>query len=397
MELKTKVALKQKGEEAYLPVRQLLVKLKWHAAVDLDLMAFYKTKEGRVGGVYSENYAGGSLGDLNQFPFIHLSGDAGIGGTAGENEESLRITKIDDMEMIYICAINFSDASQGKYASFDQYDGYVEIADDKGESFGVPLNATERGNVAVIAKIDNSSFMGAKLVNENRIVTLENFLNDIPGAKGFKLSSKIVLKNSGDSIELKSKTGGGSNSELVINLNWSQKGSEQKKSGGLFSRLLGSSSSGGAVDLDLGCLFELRDGKKGAIQALGNSFGAYDKPPYIRHLGDDRTGAVAEGEFIRVNGQFVQDIKRILFYAFIYEGVARWNEADGVVTIKQAGSPEIVIHLDDHRDNMGMCALALFEIAPSGIRVSKEIKFFQGHEDMDHAYHWGLRWVAGSK
>ncbi|OQW93312.1 MAG: stress response protein [Beggiatoa sp. IS2] len=394
MELKTKVALKQKGEEAYLPVRQLLVKLKWHAAVDLDLMAFYKTKDGRVGGVYSENYAGGSLGDLNQFPFICLSGDAGVGSTAGENEESLRITKIDDMEIIYICTINFSDASQGKYASFNQYDGHVEITDDKGESFGIPLNATERGSVAVIAKIDNAGFMGAKLVNENRIITLENFLNDIPGAKNFKLSSKIVLKNKGDSIEIKPKSSA-TGSEVVVNLNWSQKGG-QKKSGGLFSRLVGS-SSGGAVDLDLGCLFEMRDGQKGAIQALGNSLGLYDKPPYIRHLGDDRTGAVAEGEFIRVNGQFIQEIKRILFYSFIYEGVARWNEADGVVTIKHVGAPEIVINLDDHHDNMGMCALALFEITGNSVRVSKEVRFFQGHEDMDQAYRWGLRWVAGSK
>ena len=39
-----------------------MVTLQWTAAVDLDLMAFYKTKDGRVGGIYSDNYAGGSLG-----------------------------------------------------------------------------------------------------------------------------------------------------------------------------------------------------------------------------------------------------------------------------------------------------------------------------------------------
>jgi TRAP-type C4-dicarboxylate transport system permease large subunit len=37
-------------------------------------MAFYKAKDGRVGGVYSDNYAGGSLGNLNAFPYIQLSG-----------------------------------------------------------------------------------------------------------------------------------------------------------------------------------------------------------------------------------------------------------------------------------------------------------------------------------
>lgn len=393
MELKTKVTLAQKGQEAFLPVRQLIVKLKWASAVDLDLMAFYKTKDGRVGGIYSTNYAGGSLGDLNSFPFIQLSGDAGVGATGGENEEILRISKLDDMAEVYICALNFSDASSNKASAFNTYDGYVEIMDDRGESFGVPLNSRTQGTVAIIAKIDNTHFMGAKVVNENYVTSLENFMEDIPGAKNFKLSSKIVLKSTGDSIELKQKTPqAGQSSEILVNLNWNQKSKETKK--GLFGKLMPSSN---AIDLDLGCLFELRDGRKGAIQALGNAYGAYDQPPYIRHMGDDRTGSSASGEFIRVNGMYVHEIKRILFYAFIYEGIARWDEADGIVTVKQAGSPEIVVELNDHRNDMGMCALALFENTGSSMRVFKEVRFFRGHPDMDLAYRWGLRWVEGSK
>lgn len=388
MELKTKVTLKQKGAEAFLLVKQLLVKLKWHAAVDLDLMAFYKTKDGRVGGIYSDNYAGGSLGELNAFPFIHLSGDAGVGGSGGDNEEVLRITKMDDMATIYICTLNFSDASANRETAFNRYDGYVEVIDDKGKSFGVPLDTSEQGTIAVIAKIDNTNFMGAKLINENRILTLDKFLTEMPGAQGFKLSSKIVLKNKGDSIKIKPKTSG-TDSSIVVNLNWTQ-----KQKGGLLSRLM---PSAGAVDLDLGCLFELQDGQKGAIQALGNAFGAYDTPPYVRHLGDDRTGAVAEGEFMKVNGQHIQELKRILFYAFIYEGVANWKEANGIVSVKYMGGPEIVVHLDEHRDNMGMCALVLFENVGNDLQVSKQVRFFHDHVEMDHAYHWGLRWVAGSK
>ncbi|MGO0916362.1 GPR endopeptidase, partial [Clostridioides difficile] len=38
---------------------------------------------------------------------------------------------------------------------------------------------------------------------------------------------------------------------------------------------------------------------------------------------------------LRINGNKIKDIKRILIYAFIYEGVANWSEADGIVTIKQ--------------------------------------------------------------
>jgi tellurite resistance protein TerA len=84
--------LKQKGSDAKIGAfKQLKVSLIWTSAVDLDLMAFYKTKDRHTGGVYSDNYAGGSLGDLNQFPFIQLSGDEGVGAVGGENQEDVRI------------------------------------------------------------------------------------------------------------------------------------------------------------------------------------------------------------------------------------------------------------------------------------------------------------------
>lgn len=181
-DLKAKVTLQKKGDEAYVSIKQLMVTLKWTQDVDLDLMAFYKAKDGRTGGVFSDNYPGGSMGSLNEFPFIQLSGDAGVGAKGGDNEEVLRITKLDDLAELYICTLNYTDASQKKDASFSNYDGGIIVIDDKGESVAVPLDSKELGNVAVIAKIDNSSPMGAKLINENRIINLETFFKDIPGA-----------------------------------------------------------------------------------------------------------------------------------------------------------------------------------------------------------------------
>ncbi|MBO1350744.1 MAG: hypothetical protein EBE86_026725 [Hormoscilla sp. GUM202] len=197
-ELKAKVTLKQKGEAAYISVKQLLVTLKWTAAVDLDLMAFYKAKDGRVGAVFSENYAGGSLGSLNSFPFIQLSGDAGVGAVGGNNEETLRITKLDDLEQLYICTLNFTDAVYNRDVSFGNYDAYVVVVDEKSESIGVFLDSQDPGVVAVIAKIDNTDFMGPKLVNENHVMSLAMFKATIPGANLLQLTSKIVLKQKGD-------------------------------------------------------------------------------------------------------------------------------------------------------------------------------------------------------
>ena len=392
MELKPKITLKTKGEEAYISLKQLMVSLKWSAPVDLDLMAFYKAKDGRVGGVFSENYSGGSLGNLNSFPFIQLSGDEGVGAKGGQNEEVLRITKLDDMAEVYICAVNFSDASKSKDAYFSSYDGFVTIIDDKGENIMVPLNASESGTVAIIAKIDNSGFMGAKLVNENKVVSMSTFQSTIPGADLLKISSKIVLKTKGDSIQLKTKSDG-KLGEILVNLNWNQ--GQQQKPQGFLQKMLASASKG--VDLDLGCLYELHSGQKGAIQALGNAFGSIDTPPYVLHCGDDRTGAWSEGENLRINGARISEIRRVLVYAFIYEGAPNWSQADGVITIKTPGSPDIEVRLDEHRNNLIMCSIALFDNVGSTFDVKKVVQYFQGHREMDEAFNWGLKWVAGSK
>ncbi len=107
VDIKPKVVLENKGDEAYVSVKQLLVTLKWTADVDLDLMAFYETKDGKKGGVFSNLYPGGSLGSLNTFPYIELSGDEGVDAKGGDNEEVLRITKLDDMVEVYI-TINYT-------------------------------------------------------------------------------------------------------------------------------------------------------------------------------------------------------------------------------------------------------------------------------------------------
>ena len=392
--LKPKVTLKTKGQEAYVSIKQLMVTLKWTAAVDLDLMAFYKAKDGRVGGVFSDNYAGGSLGALNAFPFIQLSGDEGVGATGGANEESLRITKLDDLAEVYLCTINFTDASQNQDSKFSKYDAQVTVVDDKGENVAVSLDSAVSGTVAVIAKIDNAGFMGAKFINENRILNMAEFQSTIPGAKLLNLASKIVLKKKGDSVQIKPKAGG-KVGEILVNLNWSQ-GAAPQKSGGLLSKMFSGGGSGG-IDLDLGCLFELTNGTKSAIQPLGKSFGAYDALPYIFHCGDDRTGSWAQGENLRINGNRISEIKRILLYTYIYEGVAKWSQANGVVTIKQAGAPDIIVNLDDPRDGVTMCAIALFENVNNTFKVTKIVEYFRGHQDVDRAYGWGLQWVAGSK
>ncbi len=194
----------------------------------------------------------------------------------------------------------------------------------------------------------------------------------------------------GQKVNLKksSSTGLG---EILVNLNWNAR--PLKK--GFLSGLLG---GGSGIDLDLGCLFELKSGMKGSVQALGNSFGTLSNPPFIALDGDDRTGAAVAGENLRINGNQIAEIKRVLVYTFIYEGVANWQQADATVTIKYPGAEDLIVKMDSYNSYDKMCALALFENQNNEtFSVEKVIQFFQGHQQMDQAFNWGLRWVAGRK
>ena len=196
---------------------------------------------------------------------------------------------------------------------------------------------------------------------------------------------KVELRK-GQKVNLVKK--GAALGEIVINLNWSQP--PQKT--GFFSRFMNK-----GIDLDLACLFELKNGSLGAVQALGNHFGSLDRAPYIALDGDDRTGAVAAGETIRVNGKFADKIRRILIYTFIYEGAANWEEAKGVVTVNCPGSPELIVRMDEYGSRKRTCAIALLENVGGTFSVEKVVEFFDDSEQMDHAFDWGLRWTVGRK
>jgi tellurite resistance protein TerA len=198
--------------------------------------------------------------------------------------------------------------------------------------------------------------------------------------------SKVTLTKAKPSIDLTKKSSG--YGEVRINLNWHR---PPPKSGGFFSR------QPKGVDLDLACLFEMQDGRLGAVQALGRSFGAFNAPPFIELAGDDRTGSSVDGEWMRINGQNWQAIKRILIYTFIYEGAANWAETDGVITIFAPDQAPIEVRLDEGRSGANTCAIALFENVGGQMRVNREVVYFADAEKMDRQYQWGLNWRSGSK
>ena len=66
--------------------------------------------------------------------------------------------------------------------------------------------------------------------------------------------------------------------------------------------------------------------------------------------------------------------------------------------IKYPGAEDIIVRMDSFDSSRKMCALALFENNNDvTFSVQKIVQFFSGHQEMDTAFGWGLKWVAGRK
>lgn len=199
--------------------------------------------------------------------------------------------------------------------------------------------------------------------------------------------SKVTLEKQGERATLSLKKDGGAQ-PIQVNLNW-DKGAAPKK--GLFGITLG----GGDADLDLGCLYRTQSGESSVIQALGNRFGSAGQPPYILLDKDDRSGVSQDGENLSIMRPEL--IERVLVYAYIYEGTRNFSDVNGRLTVKDAQGNEIFIRLNNPDPRHTFCAIALFENVGGQIRVSKEERYFQGHQECDRHYGFGFQWKAGSK
>ncbi|WP_020112743.1 TerD family protein [Rhodococcus sp. 114MFTsu3.1] len=208
--------------------------------------------------------------------------------------------------------------------------------------------------------------------------------------------SKVTLSKSAPSVNL--TKAGESQGTMRVNLNWSTGAAPAPKKKGFLAKLAAASYGTGGVDLDLGCLYELADGSKGVIQALGNSFGAVDRAPYIALDGDDRSGTVVGGENMHINLARPEMFKRVLIFAMIYEGAPNWAAVDGVVTLFPTSGPQVEVKLESDSNSARICAIALLESGKQGVTVTRLVEYIQGSQsDLDKKYGWGMKWAAGRK
>ncbi|MCI3242592.1 TerD family protein [Streptomyces spinosisporus] len=217
-----------------------------------------------------------------------------------------------------------------------------------------------------------------------------------PSAQPVSLS-KVTLTKAAPAVSLAKQ--GGTSGSMRVNLNWQVR----KQFSGWGSKRGRAVAMHRDLDLDLCALYELADGRKGVIQALGNAFGALHQPPYIHLDGDDRTGAVESGENLTVNLDHKNDFRRILIFVTIYEGARSFADLHATVTLQpQYGAP-IDFSLDECTVPSTVCALALITNNGGDLVVQREARYLvpergvSPQRTIDYAYGWGMNWTPGRK
>ena len=152
------------------------------------------------------------------------------------------------------------------------------------------------------------------------------------------------------------------------------------------------------VDIDIGCLYELADGTRGAIQAFGGKYGSFTSAPYIALSGDERSG-VTKGidEILCVNGAYWDHIRRMIIYLYIYNGPPNWSSICPRVMIDVPGQDDLYVVPGVRNDSLKLCAIGGLENSRGGIKLTNYTEFFPGHDEMDRAFGFGLSWGDGRK
>ncbi|MTE21999.1 Tellurium resistance [Streptomyces sp. TRM43335] len=209
--------------------------------------------------------------------------------------------------------------------------------------------------------------------------------------------TRITLTKEAPRVSLTKQ--GGTSGALRVNLNWRV----HKRSEGWGAKLGRAMAGHSGLDLDLCALYELADGRKGVVQALGDAFGSLHRPPYVHLDGDDRTGAVETGENLTVNLDHKDELRRVLVFVTIYEGARSFSGLHATVTLTPQHGAPVDFSLDECTVPSSVCALALITNDGGDLVVQRESRYLvpergvSPQRTVDQAYGWGMRWTPGRK
>lgn len=165
------------------------------SARDLDL--FYCRTDGRLGGVFSDEYrdSPNDLGSLDRFPYILHRGDRILRTSTGDAVEEIEIVKLDEIESACICVVDYEAALNGLPALFDDARAYVEFSTREGDNHRCNLKSPDSGAVYWVASICKGADGLQCLKRKRKVLSVAEAAERIPG---FKLICKAPEKGNAE-------------------------------------------------------------------------------------------------------------------------------------------------------------------------------------------------------
>ena len=194
------ITIREKSGIIFTFKDEMNVRLFWKAAKsversarDLDLCLFYCRTDGRLGGVFSDEYrdSPNDLGSLDRFPYILHSGDRILSTLTGEAVEEIRIERLDKIEIACICVVDYEAALNGLPVLFDYARAYVEFSTREGDNHRCNLKSPDSGAVYWVASICKGADGLQCLKRKRKVLSVAEAAEHIPG---FKLICKAPEK-----------------------------------------------------------------------------------------------------------------------------------------------------------------------------------------------------------
>ena len=198
------ITIREKSGIIFTFQDRMNVRLFWKAAKsvertarELDLCLFYCRTDGRLGGVFSEEYrdSPSDLGTLAQFPYILHCGDRILRTPTGDAFEKIEIVKLDEIESACICVVDYEAALNGLPALFDDARAYVEFSTPEGDNHRCNLKSPDSGAVYWVASICKGADGLQCLKRKRKVLSVAEAAEHIPG---FKLICKAPEKGNAE-------------------------------------------------------------------------------------------------------------------------------------------------------------------------------------------------------
>ena len=198
------ITIREKSGVIFTFKDEMNVRLFWKAAKsversarDLDLCLFYCRTDGRLGGVFSDEYrdSPNDLGSLDRFPYILHRGDHILRTSTGDAGEKIEIVKLDEIESACICVVDYEAALNGLPALFDDARAYVEFSTREGDNHRCNLKSPDSGAVYWVASICKGADGLQCLKRKRKVLSVAEAAEHIPG---FKLICKAPEKGNAE-------------------------------------------------------------------------------------------------------------------------------------------------------------------------------------------------------